>query len=276
MRHMTHRWQPAITVKTSVVLHAALGIGTALVPQYWPQALALLAANHGVLAWGSLWPRSSLLGPNLIRLPAAAAARNEIALTFDDGPHPEITPQVLDMLDQFSEDRNFICQATFFCIGATARRHPALIRSIVARGHRVENHTDRHPNHFSLLGPRGMAREITAAQHCLADLSGRPPKFFRAVAGLRNVFLEPILAENGLTLATWSHRAYDTVRSQPGPALQRLAHNRASGDILLLHDGHAAITASGQPLILEILPLLLAELRHAALRPVTLEQACAT
>lgn len=264
---MPRRWQASPFLKTSAVLHAAAGIGAAVSPQSWPIALALVAANHGLITWGGLWPRSRLLGPNLTRLPAAAAARGEVALTFDDGPNPEITPHVLDMLDAAG------AKASFFCVGVKARAHPALIRDMVGRGHGIENHTDRHPNHFAALGPRAMAREVVAAQHCLADLTGRPPRFFRAVAGLRNVFLEPILARHDLQLATWSHRAFDTVYGEPAQALRRLAQHRAPGDILLLHDGHCASTPSGQPIVLDILPVLLDELKRAQLTPVRLDRA---
>lgn len=266
---MPRPWHATSTLQASALLHAALGTGAVLAPQHWPLLLTALIADHGLLAWGGLWPRSTLLGPNLTRLPAAAIARNEIALTFDDGPNPEVTPRVLDLLDVAG------AKATFFCIGQQARQHPALVREIVARGHTVENHTEHHPNHFSVLGPRAMAREVAAAQDTLTELSSRTPRFFRAVAGLRNVFLEPILARHDLTLATWSHRAFDTARNQPQPALQRLEHHRDAGDIILLHDGHPAITANGQPMVLEILPILLEQLSHAGLKPVTLEQACA-
>lgn len=266
---MPRPWQASPTLKASALLHVALGAATLVAPDYWLQVLAAVAANHGVLMWGGLWPRSKLLGPNLIRLPAMAVARSEIALTFDDGPDPEVTPHVLDLLDATG------AKATFFCIGQLARRHPALVRDIVTRGHEIGNHTDRHPNHFSLFGPRAIAREVGAAQRSLTDLSGQPPRFFRAVAGLRNPFLEPVLAQHDLNLATWSHRAFDTARKQPGPALQRLARQRGPGDILLLHDGHAAITAAGQPLVLEILPTLLDELQRIGLKPVTLTQSFA-
>lgn len=266
---MPRRWEPSSFLKTSAMLHAAAGVGVLAAPQYWPQALALVAANHGLITWGGLWPRSDLLGANMTRLPAAAAARDDVALTFDDGPDPDVTPRLLDQLDAAG------VKATFFCIAQRAREHPTLIRDVVARGHRIENHTDTHPNHFSLLGPRAMAREVTAAQRCLAELTGRQPRFFRAVAGLRNVFLDPILARHDLLLASWSHRAFDTRYNEPGPALRRLAHHRAAGDILLLHDGHAAIAPSGKPLVLEILPTLLAELQQAGLRPVTLDHAVA-
>src|SRR5690606_6812538 len=224
---------------------------------------------HGALVWGGLWPRSTWLGPNLVHLPTASAVRGEVALTFDDGPNPQVTPMLLDLLDGAN------AKASFFCIGENARRHPALLREIVARGHSVEHHTQRHPNHFSLLGPRAIEREIVDAQHTLADLSGRAPRFFRAVAGLRNVFLEPVLARHDLTLATWSHRAFDTRYNDPAAALTRLARARRAGDILLLHDGHPAITPDGQPLVLAVLPTLLAQLQAAGLRPVSLAQAMA-
>lgn len=264
---MPRPWHPTPLLHASTLTHVGAALGVAIAPQAWPLALTALVCNHGLLVWGGLWPRSTLLGPNLLRLPAASVARGEIALTFDDGPNPEVTPHVLDLLDSAN------AKASFFCIGECARRHPALVREIVARGHSVENHTQRHPNHFSVLGPRAIEREIVDAQHTIADISGRTPRFFRAVAGLRNVFLEPVLARHDLTLATWSHRAFDTRYNNTDAALTRLARQRSAGDILLLHDGHPAITPNGNPLILEVLPILLDQLHAAKLQAVSLAQA---
>ena len=264
---MSRPWHPSPLLHASTVTHAGALLSLAVAPHAWPIALAAVAVNHGLLVWGGLWPRSTLIGPNLLRLPAAAADRSEIALTFDDGPNPDVTPQVLDLLDSAN------AKASFFCIGECVRRHPALVREIVARGHTVENHTQHHPNHFSVLGPRAIEREIVEAQHTIADITGRAPRFFRAVAGLRNVFLEPVLARHDLTLATWSHRAFDTRYNDVDAALMRLARQRSAGDILLLHDGHPAITPNGNPLVLELLPILLSQLHAAGLQPVSLAQA---
>ncbi|MGD7314824.1 polysaccharide deacetylase family protein, partial [Ralstonia pseudosolanacearum] len=159
-------------------------------------------ASHLALAAAGLWPRSALLGPNWTRLPESAGRK--IALTIDDGPHPEVTPRVLDLLDRHG------AQATFFCIGDLARRHPRLVEAIVARGHAVENHSQRHWHNFSLLGPGALRREIEAAQDTLTGLSGMQPLFFRAPAGLRNPFLEPVLCRLGLQLASWTRRGFDT------------------------------------------------------------------
>ena len=148
------RWPVPPFVQASLGLHV-LAAGAALaVPASWPWAAAAVLANHAVLTVAGLWPRSTLLGPNVTRLPAAAAARGEIALTIDDGPDPEVTPAVLDLLAAHG------ARATFFCIAAQVRAQPALTRRIVAAGHSVQNHSFRHRHNFSLLGPRGFAREI--------------------------------------------------------------------------------------------------------------------
>ena len=146
-----------------------------------------VVASHLALTAAGLWPRSTLLGPNWTRLPANAGRR--IALTIDDGPDPDVTPRVLDLLDRYD------ARATFFCIGDLARRHPRWIEAIVARGHAIENHSQRHRHTFSLSGLAALRREIAAAQQTLTELAGTRPLFFRAPAGLRNPFLEPVLCE---------------------------------------------------------------------------------
>jgi len=93
------------------------------------------------------------------------------------------------------------------------------------------------------------------------------------VAGLRNPFLDPVLHRLGLRLATWSARGFDTRCQDPHRVLARLLVHTRPGAILLLHDGHAARTPKGVPVIVDALPLLLAELRERRLHPVTLSQA---
>jgi peptidoglycan/xylan/chitin deacetylase (PgdA/CDA1 family) len=258
-------WPPYVTA--SAALHVGAGLSVAAFPAEWPWALGAVAANHIALTGAGLWPRSRWLGSNWTRLPAAAAARREIALTIDDGPDPAVTPAVLDLLDAAG------AQATFFCIARTAAAHPLLCREIVRRGHSVQNHSDRHSKAFSLLGPAAMAAEIGAAQERLAQLTGESPRFFRAPAGLRNPFLAPVLQRLDLQLVSWTRRGFDTVRREPGALLARLSKGLAAGDILLLHDGNAARTGAGEPLVLAALPELLRRFAHAGLRAVTLPAA---
>jgi peptidoglycan/xylan/chitin deacetylase (PgdA/CDA1 family) len=262
----SRRWSPTPLIVAALLVHPGVIIALVFNPACWPWALALAALTHLVLTAVGLWPRSRLLGPNWIRLPPDAIGRGEIALTIDDGPDPEVTPATLDILDRHH------VRATFFCIGERARAHPELIGEIVNRGHAVENHSHCHRHHFSLFGPQRMFRDIAAAQDVLGQLSGRPPRFFRAPAGLRNPLLEPVLARLGLTLASWTRRGFDTRESRADVVLTRLTHQLAAGDILLLHDGHAARDAHGQPVILAVLPPLLEAIARAGLKPVTLDQ----
>lgn len=261
------RWPMPPLVRATFGVHAAALAAGLAVPEAWPWALAGVALNHAALTAAGLTPRSALLGPNVTRLPAAAAARGEAAITLDDGPDPEVTPAVLDLLDAHG------AKASFFCIAERAARHPALAREIVARGHSVQNHSHAHRHTFSLLGPRGFAAEIARAQATLADVTGERPVAFRAPAGLRNPFLDPVLHRLGLHLVHWTRRGFDTRERDPQRVLQRLARGLGPGDILLLHDGHAARAPSGRPVVLEVLPPLLAALREARLTPVTLRAA---
>ncbi len=260
-------WRPSLLVRASFVLHGLALVAVIAAPAQWRWVLGAVIINHLMLTAIGLWPRSTWLGPNWTRLPAAAAARNEIALTIDDGPDPLVTPQVLDTLDRHS------VHATFFCVGEKAARYPELCREIVRRGHAVENHSQHHNHIFSLLGPRGFRRELEAAQHTLSQITGLRPVFFRAPAGLRNPFLDPVLARLGLTLASWSARGFDTRVGDAKRVKHALLHDLRAGAILLLHDGHAARTPQGVPVILDVLPDVLESAAAAGLHFVSLRDA---
>ncbi|MFN4005233.1 MAG: polysaccharide deacetylase family protein [Hylemonella sp.] len=256
------RWSPPPLVRGSIGLHAVAAAG--LLTPAWPWSVAALVADHALITAAGLWPRSTWLGPNLTHLPRT---QPQVALTIDDGPDPEVTPAVLDLLQAHG------AVATFFCIGAQVQRHGALAREIVRRGHAIGNHSQHHRHHFSLLGPRALRREIAAAQDSIAQATGVAPLWFRAPAGLRNVFLDPVLHDLGLRLASWTRRGFDTRTGDAQRVLARLTRGLGNGDILLLHDRHAARTAAGRPVLLEVLPPLLARLRAQGLQPVPLPAA---
>ena len=252
-----------LSLKISALLHVAALAAVLADHARWPWALALVVANHAVLVLGSLLPRSRLLGPNLTRLPPGVS---RVALTIDDGPDPQVTPAVLDLLARHG------ARATFFCVGERVARHPELARRITREGHEIGNHTEHHRYVFSLFGPSAMRREIARAQASIAAACAVVPRFFRAPAGLRNPFLQPCLTDQGLQLASWTRRGYDTVTTDAEVVLRRLTRNLAAGDILLLHDGLAARAPDGTPVILAVLPKLLAELARQRLRCVTLSE----
>lgn len=258
-------WAPSPLLYGSAALHLGAAVTALLRPASWPWALSALAVNHLLLAGVGLWPRSQWLGANWTHLPEDNTA--SVAVTIDDGPDPEVTPQVLAILEQHR------APATFFCIGERVLRHPELAREIVRRGHAIENHSQCHRHNFSLLGPKRMSAEIARAQDSIAEVTGQLPRFFRAPAGLRNPFLDPVLTHLNLRLASWTRRGFDTVRADADAVIDSLTDGLAGRDILLLHDGHAAKGPDGQPVILKVLPTLLETLRSQGLEPITLRAA---
>lgn len=254
------RWKPAPLVQGSLGLHALAAAG--LFTPAWPWSVGALVADHALITFAGLWPRSPWLGSNLTHLPRHLP---QVAITIDDGPDPDVTPAVLDLLDE----RQAV--ATFFCIGAQVQRHPALAREIVRRGHAIGNHSQHHRHHFSLMAPAQIRREIGAAQDSIAQATGVAPAWFRAPAGLRNVFLDPVLHELGLRLASWTRRGFDTRTGDAALVLRRLTRQLAAGDILLLHDHHAALTPAGRPVLLDVLPGLLQAVQDQGLQTVRLD-----
>ncbi len=263
-------WSPTLSVRASMWLHAAAAGGLLADPSAWQAWIGVVLANHCLLGAVGMWPKSRLLGPNLVRLPEAGGrARGLVVLSFDDGPDPEVTPLVLDLLERHG------ASASFFCVGKRARAYPDLVRDIARRGHSVENHTERHKLHFACLGLGGVRREIDEAQATLIRITGRAPRFFRAPAGLRSPLLDPVLSRTGLRYTSWTRRGYDTVYRTPAAVLRHLTRGLRAGDIILLHDGAYARTRAGRPVVLEVLPDLLDHLRGLGLRAVSLPGAFA-
>jgi peptidoglycan/xylan/chitin deacetylase (PgdA/CDA1 family) len=250
-------------LKASVALHAAAIPALAIAPRQWPWVLGALVADHHVLIAGGLWPRSTVLGPNLRRSKAAAAA-NAVALTFDDGPDPVVTPRVLDLLDARR------AKATFFCIGEHAASHRGVAAEIARRGHRLENHSYTHRNGFFFHAPATLDREIGLCQDELERASGRRPSFFRAPAGIRSPLLQSALTRAGLRLTSWTRRGFDAASNDDVRVAARLTRNLAAGDIILLHDGARHRRPSSGPVVLRALPKVLDAIEAAGLAAVPL------
>lgn len=251
MSALLKRWRPPVFLVFSVVVAFVCAVGTGCLPRYWPAFLTVVLANHVVLIGSGFVPRSRLLGANITRLPAACSHANRVALTFDDGPDPEVTPAVLKILARHQ------VKATFFCVGRRAEENPELIAEIAEAGHTLGNHTWSHTHAFWFLGPKRLIKEIDSTQEVLQGPDGWSPTYFRAPAGIRSPILDFVLAGRGLKLVSWTRRGFDTVDHDPKRVLRRLTKSLAPGDILLLHDGTAARDTDGKPVVLEVLPRLL-------------------
>lgn len=179
---------------------------------------------------GTLVPRCALFGCMIKQLPQAG---NQVLFTIDDGPHPEHTPAILDILD-----RHHI-KALFFLVGERASQHPHLVREIIARGHEIGNHTQTHPaGTFWILHPLRLWREIADCQETLSTLcTARPPRFFRPPAGHHNLFTALIAQALGLQMMLWSARGFDGVLTDVPTITRRIAHRLKAGAIVLIHEG---------------------------------------
>lgn len=259
-------WQPAPSIWASIALHGIAGLGCALQPSAWPLALGAVVANHAGLTAAGLVPRSRLLGPNILQLNDLAVKEKKIALTFDDGPNPDLTPWVLDQLDTCN------AKATFFCVGEDIKKHAVLAREIIKRGHSIENHSNRHALSFSFFGMASLRDDISAAQQTIFDETGILPTLFRAPAGLRSPLLDPVLSGMGLRLVSWTRRGFDTFDPNAERVLARLNQNLTAGDILLLHDGNPKKSrqSQGQPTLCSVLPTFLKHLSAKNLASVTI------
>jgi len=259
------KYSRSVLLQLSLILHLLALPFLGFFPDYWHWVVAVIIPDHLLIVTTGLLPRCSWLGSNWTHLPTRAVVNKQIALTIDDDPDPEVTPQVLAILAHYQ------ATATFFCIAQQAESYPSLCQRILQAGHAIENHTYHHGHYFSLLvHPAQIKTEIQRAQTVLTAITGLPPLFFRPTAGLRNFLLAPILFELGLQLVSWTKRGFDTRQRDPEKVLKKLGKNLRAGDILLLHDGNAARTVSGNAVILEVLPVLLASIAKAKLQTVTL------
>jgi peptidoglycan/xylan/chitin deacetylase (PgdA/CDA1 family) len=209
--------------------------------------LALLAA--GIWCGPGLAPHVPLLCDALgipRRLPG-----DGVALTFDDGPHPEGTPAVLEALGDV--------KATFFMVGEQVERHPELAAEVAARGHEIALHGFRHRNQMRVT-PRWLAGDLARGAQAIADATGVVPRLYRPPYGI----FTPAglaLARRTYSLLLWSTWGRDWRARTSAEAIARLATRSARpGDVILLHDadwysaeGSHRRTAAAIPLVLEAL-----------------------
>ncbi len=236
----------------------------------WAIGIPGAAAAATAYALGAMSPWSQLFGPVLRRLPPGGTG-NQMALTFDDGPNPAVTPKLLDLLERFNG------RATFFVIGKFARACPDLIREIEARGHILGNHTDTHPN-LMWLSRAGVREELHRCESSVMGAlgGGKSPlnmKFMRPPYGFRGPNLNGVAREMRLEgVATWSLICYDW-RPQPASRLIRRLGRARARDIVVLHDGDHRQLNGDRSHVVEALAHWLPRWRGAGMEFVTLEAA---
>lgn len=175
--------------------------------------------------------------------------KKQIALTFDDGPHPSQTHRILEILDRYD------VQATFFMIGVNVEHYPDAAREVIARGHEVGNHTYTH-SHLQSMGEYSLMREVGRCEDVLEGLCEYRPHLFRPPEGVINSHVEACAAKGDYRLILWSLDTKDWETKNAQMIASRVLNQIQSGDIVLMHD---YVAKSKTPEALEIfLPKLLA------------------
>jgi peptidoglycan/xylan/chitin deacetylase (PgdA/CDA1 family) len=209
-----------------------IAAGIALWPHYGAAPAAALAATSTLVhTWAVLDPRSSFYLRVNWRLRADC---RELALSFDDGPHPEATPRILDLLAEHG------MRATFFPIGRNIAGKGALLRRIHVEGHCFGLHSFSHSRLFNCWPAGRVRRDLEANGHAIADALGTaPPTLWRPPVGLKNPIVAFVAGQMGLTAVTWTARGLDTRRHVSSAGIvARLRRAVAPRTILALHDGH--------------------------------------
>ncbi len=152
-----------------------------------------------------------------------------VTLTFDDGPDPEGTPVLLEILKRHR------IKAVFFPIGTKIEAHPEMIKQIDQDGHLIGNHTTRHGWYTNFLMSKGMNREIQMAQETIEAVIGKVPAYFRPPIGLTNPHLRNVLKKQGLSVVGWDVRPFD-IGTKSDKVIKRVLKKIRPGSIILLHD----------------------------------------
>ena len=185
-----------------------------------------------------------------------------VALTFDDGPHPEGTPAVLEALDRAG------ARATFFLVGEQVERRPALAREIAAAGHRVALHGYRHRN-LLRLPPQALAEDLDRAAELIAEATGAAPRLYRPPYGIFSPAGLVVARRRGLTPFLWSRWGRDwRARATPESIAAELTDRLEARDVLLLHDADFYSAEDSWRRTVAALPRVLERIEAEGLRPV--------
>ena len=154
-----------------------------------------------------------------------------VALTFDEGPHPIYTPQILDILDQYQ------AKATFFMIGNRMEQYPDIVRDVSARGHLIANHTYTHPYNLRTLSPEKLKWEVDQCQQNMQTIAGQNTYLFRPPRGILNQEIIKIVQDKGYTIVLWGICTFNRKAPTPEMMANRVIKQAHPGQIVLLHDG---------------------------------------
>ena len=172
----------------------------------------------------------------------------KIALTFDDGPHPRYTGQILDVLEEYD------IKATFFVVGVNAKNYPDSLIDVIKRGHEIGNHTYSHP-HVSGLNTYTLTDEVEKCESIIYGLTDYKTKLFRPPEGMIDADVRTVLRSLDYKVIMWDIDTRDWAHEPPEKIAENVISNIASGDIILMHDyiGHNSPTVEAIKIFIPVL-----------------------
>ena len=201
-------------------------------------------------------------------LTRAAGGDSRVALTFDDGPDPNYTPQILEILHRYQ------VKACFFVVGAKVLAYPELTRQILEEGHTIGNHGFRHKAIW-LLGPSATRRDISDTNLAIEKLTGQMTVFYRPGWGLFNLSSIRYCWLKDMKIILWTYWSWDWIKkATPESICRNVLHNIKDGTIIILHDNDSAPGAArGGPVrMIEALPHILEGIEQKGLQVATLDE----
>lgn len=177
--------------------------------------------------------------------------KKQIALTFDDGPHPSLTPKILQILAKYN------IPATFFMVGQNVINYPSAAKQVILAGHEVGNHTFTHP-HIANLSEKAIFDEIGRCEDALEELCEYRPHLLRTPQGALTPSLERCLADDDYILVLWSLDTRDWDNKSTACIVRTVLENIKAGDIILMHD-YIGYNSKTPEALEQIIPKLLAE-----------------
>ena len=243
----------------------------------WLIGTPIAVAAAAVTAYGAVNPRSELFGPMVWR----TNSPRKLAITFDDGPNPKITPELLKLLERYE------ARVTFFMVGRFAQECPELVREIAIRGHVIGNHTATHSNLFWST-PAQIREQMQRCNEAIGTITGMTPKWFRPPWGMRNPWVISSATGMGMRTVLWTLLPGDW-RVKPAswlikrmePIAERAQvssvpgnnSDAGCGDVLCLHDGDYRFLNADRRATVQALECWLPRWRDLGLEFVTIDEA---
>lgn len=218
---MNYRSLNLIALAILIGLIPAIGMGVV-------GAWALLPFAFGyviILGWGVFDIGSQFFGKTHWK-----GNRDNVSITFDDGPHPIHTQQILKVLNEEG------VKAAFFCIGRNAERHPELVKQIIAEGHVIGNHTYHHTHRFGMMSVQEVRNEMVLGKNALTRITGLQPRFFRSPFGVMNPKIMKAVKAEDDAIVGWDLRSRDGVARSEKQILDRVLPRLDRATLLLFHD----------------------------------------